>query len=106
MQEQIMKCDFCNKQFKMSDKKIKREWLDEEKTIQETYFKCPKCNHKYIISITDEDIRETMKECLRIDNEVRNLSDSVTKLVKLKDSMVSRAGKKEKELNKQWKQQS
>ena len=99
-------CDVegCKHQFNLSDKDIKKHWLDKDESIEETYFICPKCKHKYVISITDNEIRESIIACAGIENEIRTLSDAVTSLINNKNKILNIVKKKSLELEKQWKQ--
>ncbi|KIL06605.1 hypothetical protein SR42_15810 [Clostridium botulinum] len=95
-------CDKCQKEFNLSEKNVKKHWINKDNQIEETYFICPKCKHKYVISITDADVRNIIKSCKGIESEIRKLSDSVTKLLKNRDAILSVAKKKSLELEKQW----
>lgn len=51
-------CDRCGHIFSSMDIKIKDRILDKEKDVREEYYKCPKCNTKYTILITDPEVRK------------------------------------------------
>lgn len=97
MELQTVKCDKCNAKFNISEKSIKRHMLSKEKKIEETYFFCPKCKHKYVITITDEEIRRTIQDCKAIEQQIIGL-------INIKKKMLSRAKEKSLELEKEWKQ--
>ncbi|MCQ2014658.1 hypothetical protein ACQR2L_13735 [Clostridium butyricum] len=92
-------CDECKKEFKLSDKNVKKHWLDKEKQIEETYFDCPKCKHRYTISVTDAEVRQAIETATTIELTVKPL-------IEHKETIIKKAKKKSLELEKQWKQQS
>ena len=57
-----VKCDFCGKVFKVRDKNIKVEKL--ENGYQRTYFLCTElnCRHKYTIAYSSELSRKLQKQ--------------------------------------------
>ena len=83
----------------LTEKNYKKRWLDKDKTIEESYFNCPKCKKKYTVCITDEEIRRTMEDCKVIEHSVKQLLDH-------KQKMLKRVKKKAMEIEKRWIQQS
>lgn len=92
-------CDDCEHKFKIDEKSIKKVWLNKEKGIEEKHFCCPKCKKKYVISITDEEVRNIIEDCIVIDK-------SVQQLLNRKQGMIPRAKGKSLELELRWKQQN
>lgn len=58
-------CDDCKKDFVVKKKLIKSEKLFN--SVERTYFCCPKCRKRYVISYVDKEIKENIKrlKCLR-----------------------------------------
>lgn len=52
-------CDDCKKEFTIKKKNIKTEKLFNK--VERTYFCCPKCGKKYVISYVDKEIKENIK---------------------------------------------
>ena len=92
-------CDECSKEFNLSEKNIKKHYLEKDKAIEETYFMCPKCKHKYVISVTDEEVINLMNNSMLISMKANDL-------LKISKDMMKKAREKSLELEKQWKQQS
>ncbi len=99
MVECNIKCDQCGKEFKLTEKNYKKHWLDKDKTIEKSYFNCPKCKQKYTVCITDPEVRAIMEDCKVIERSVKQLLDH-------KQKMMTRAKKKALELESKWIQQN
>lgn len=58
-------CEDCKKDFVVKKKLIKSEKLFN--SVERTYFCCPKCRKRYVISYVDKEIKENIKrlKCLR-----------------------------------------
>lgn len=52
-------CNDCKKEFAIKKKNIKTEKLFNK--VERTYFCCPKCGKKYVISYVDKEIKENIK---------------------------------------------
>lgn len=52
-------CDDCKKDFVVKKKLIKSENLFN--SVERTYFCCPKCRKRYVISYVDKEIKENIK---------------------------------------------
>ena len=52
-------CNSCNKEFKVTKRKIKKEKVTDR--VERQYFKCPHCKKKYIVSYFDNEIKENIK---------------------------------------------
>lgn len=88
-----VKCDNCHKEFKIRQKIVKTEKLDND--VKRTYFKCPHCKKEYIISYTDDEFRANIQEITNIfkklrdngnqltDEEIKELIDKKDRLVKI-----------------------
>jgi hypothetical protein len=65
----IMKviCNDCKKEFAIKKKNIKTEKLFN--TVERTYFCCPKCNKKYVISYVDKEIKKNNKRFKNLKGE-------------------------------------
>lgn len=61
-------CDKCNKEFTL---KLKKTTKDD---LEITYIKCPKCKEKYIVSVTDEELRKDINKAIELRNKM--LQDS------------------------------
>lgn len=48
-------CDKCNHKYNIEQKDLK---IERKEDIEETYFDCPKCNEKYIVMRTNEEVRK------------------------------------------------
>jgi hypothetical protein len=60
-------CDDCKKEFVVKKKIIKSEKLFD--TVERTYFCCPKCRKKYVISYVDKEIKENIKRLKNLKGE-------------------------------------
>ena len=60
-------CDDCKKDFVVKKKFIKSEKLFD--TVERTYFCCPKCRKKYVISYVDKEIKENIKRIKNLKGE-------------------------------------
>ncbi|WP_195989691.1 hypothetical protein [Clostridium sp. D53t1_180928_C8] len=60
-------CDDCKKEFVVKKKIIKSEKLFD--TVERTYFCCPKCRKKYVISYVDKEIKENIKRIKNLKGE-------------------------------------
>ncbi len=67
----ILNCDECGKDFKLKQGRIRTENVAEE--IERTYFKCPKCKHKFIVMYKDAEIKENLKEMDNIKIKIQEL---------------------------------
>ncbi|BFN04375.1 hypothetical protein [Clostridium tetani] len=56
----VVTCDKCGKDFKLKQNRLKIEIVKEN--IERTYFKCPKCKHKFIVMYKDQEIKENLKK--------------------------------------------
>ena len=61
-------CDDCKKDFVVKKKFIKSEKLFD--TVERTYFCCPKCRKKYVISYVDKEIKENIKRIKNLKGEL------------------------------------
>ena len=61
-------CDDCKKEFVVKKKIIKSEKLFD--TVERTYFCCPKCRKKYVISYVDKEIKENIKRIKNLKGEL------------------------------------
>lgn len=101
-------CDECGHEFDFSSVKVKSKWID--KVIQKKYYNCPKCNHEFIVIITNAEIRKMISKYKALRNKYNSLlangykSDCelinkiLTDMIALMDSMNS----KEETLRKQY----
>ena len=60
-------CDDCKKEFVVKKKIIKSEKLFD--TVERTYFCCPKCRKRYVISYVDKEIKENIKRLKNLKGE-------------------------------------
>ncbi|BDR66732.1 hypothetical protein K144313037_p20060 (plasmid) [Clostridium tetani] len=67
----VVTCDKCNKDFKLKQSRLKTEIVAEG--IERTYFKCPKCKHKFIVMYKDKEIEENLKEMDSMKVQVQKL---------------------------------
>nr|DAK82259.1 MAG TPA: hypothetical protein [Caudoviricetes sp.] len=61
-------CDDCKKEFVVKKKIIKSEKLFD--TVERTYFCCPKCRKKYVISYVDKEIKGNIKRIKNLKGEL------------------------------------
>lgn len=61
-------CDDCKKEFTIKKKNIKTEKLFNK--VERTYFCCPKCGKKYVISYVDKEIKENIKRFKNLKGEL------------------------------------
>lgn len=61
-------CDDCKKKFTIKKKNIKTEKLFNK--VERTYFCCPKCGKKYVISYVDKEIKENIKRFKNLKGEL------------------------------------
>lgn len=104
----LVYCDECGHEFDFSSVKVKSKWID--KGIQKKYYNCPKCNHEFIIVITNAEIRRLSREYKALRDKYNNLTSKSNKanceaanailnnMVKLLDNMNNKAD----ELRKQY----
>lgn len=67
----VVTCDECEKEFKLKQSRIKVEVVAEE--IEKSYFRCPKCKHKFIIMYKDREVKENLKEMDNIKIQIQEL---------------------------------
>ena len=60
-------CDLCEKEFKLTQNKIKTVKVTED--ISKMYFKCPKCKHEYLIAYQNREMQDNAKEIQRLYEE-------------------------------------
>ncbi|MEN8075729.1 hypothetical protein ABFP60_02140 [Clostridioides difficile] len=65
--EGIIVCDQCKNEFTLKKKLVKREKLFD--AVERTYFCCPKCKKKYVISYVDKEIKENIKRLKNLKGE-------------------------------------
>ena len=62
-------CDKCNKEFTL---KLKKTTKDD---LEITYIKCPKCKEKYIVSVTDEELRKNIEKAKELRKKMLSSSE-------------------------------
>lgn len=50
------RCDFCQEPFEILLRKARK------KDLVASYFTCPSCRHVYVINVTDEELRASIRE--------------------------------------------
>ena len=60
-------CDLCEKEFKLTQNKIKTVKVTED--ISKMYFKCSKCKHEYLIAYQNREMQDNTKEIQRLYEE-------------------------------------
>lgn len=73
-------CNKCKKEFEINIKTKKYTG-----GIEETYFKCPHCNKRYIGFFTDKNIRIKQKKVRNVSNELNECRDMAQRIVLLKE---------------------
>lgn len=61
-------CDKCRFKFKLKPKNIHTESVTEK--VERSYFKCPKCREKYIISYSDDEMKENISRMKELQLEI------------------------------------
>ncbi|WP_297991489.1 hypothetical protein [uncultured Clostridium sp.] len=61
-------CDDCKKEFTIKKKNIKTEKLFNK--VERTYFCCPKCDKKYLISYVDKEKKENIKSLKELKGKI------------------------------------
>lgn len=87
-------CVECNKEFTLEAKDIKTKAIDEV-LITISFFECPQCHRKYIVSCTDSYIR---KEQIRYQNITKDIQKLVRTVTREKKPNVTQYDKSIKEL--------
>lgn len=70
-------CDECGHEFDFGCVKVKSKWID--KGMQKKYYNCPKCNHEFIIVITNAEIRRISREYKALRDKYNNLTSKINK---------------------------
>lgn len=89
----LSKCDHCQNATTI-DFKIEHH----PEGLQETYFECDVCNHRYICFVTDQRVRDWQKEAKRLREtkkqvELLELQERINqRMVKLKQMVVDQYG--------------
>lgn len=60
-------CDKCGRKFTINTIKL---YTKEKDNLQITYFKCPKCYEEYIVTVTDEKLREDINKAASLRNKM------------------------------------
>lgn len=63
-----IRCDNCNKEFKIKNVKLKEEEIAEG--ITKIFYKCPKCKYEYIVSYRDKEILDNIGRIKELTKEV------------------------------------
>lgn len=84
----VLNCDECKKDFKFKKNKVRVKNFNNG--VQQHFFKCPHCKHKFIFMYQDEeirnnlnemdDIKEVIQEKLKLKKDVQVLIDKYEKL--------------------------
>ncbi|MBU3171351.1 hypothetical protein [Clostridium estertheticum] len=84
VKHQIVDCDECNHKFKLKPSITKTEKIGEE--VERTYFKCPKCKHKFIVVYKDKEFNNNLIEMDKLRERATGLSLSNEIFKKLMNS--------------------
>ena len=77
-------CDYCNKEIKPSNIKLKERKVTNE--ITKVSYKCPICKYEYIVAYKDEEIRENIKRIKELAYQLLNGDKTVVlKIQNLKE---------------------
>lgn len=84
-------CDNCHKEFKIRQKIVKTEKLDND--VERTYFKCPHCKKEYTIAYADNEFRANIQEINNIfkklqDNGKQLTDEEIKQFVEKKDKLI------------------
>lgn len=66
----VIVCDDCQKEINVSVKDYEYPAHQLKGYVIETYFRCPHCNKKYIVCVTDRDARKMQKEIRRFHQQI------------------------------------
>lgn len=66
----LVSCDKCKEEFE-AELKIKK--LSDG--IEENYFKCPECGHKYIAFVTDKKVRKEQQQIRQMYQELKGIKN-------------------------------
>ena len=67
-------CDECGHEFDFGCVKVKSKWID--KGIQKKYYNCSKCNHEFIVIITNAEIRKMISKYKALRNKYKDQFDA------------------------------
>jgi NAD-dependent SIR2 family protein deacetylase len=80
----IVTCDECKKQFKLKPKRIEKEKVVEG--IDRTFFKCPYCKRKYVVTYEDGEFKQNISDMKVLREEMANVQlDTVEYKAALKE---------------------
>ena len=71
-------CDECKAEIQMTRDLIETKHLKDG--IQINFFRCKKCNSKYLVDVTDRTTREKQDRLRNYNKEIKRLMESVTDL--------------------------
>lgn len=94
----LVYCDECGHEFDFSSNEVKSKWIDEG--IQKKYYNCPKCNHEFIVIITNSEVRKMISKYKALRNKYNSscakrhkadceyINNVLTEMVSLMDSIT------------------
>lgn len=68
-----IKCNVCGVLFRADKIRIQKRTVDEDRGLDQSYFKCPECGEEYTILLTDPETRELIKAGKRAEARERSL---------------------------------